>query len=78
MKEIDKKLPFNFELNIDYSEENYLNVRVILRSNLFEVLEYLSTKFEIGVFTAGEQKYADAILNQIDPLGEFFSFRLYR
>lgn len=30
------------------------------------------------VFTASEPKYADAILNFIDPNNEIFEYRLYR
>ena len=68
----------NFTLMVDYNETFILKIDCILRPNLNEVLEYLCSNYEIGVFTAGEQIYADAILNEIDPIGEYFSFRLYR
>jgi RNA polymerase II subunit A small phosphatase-like protein len=40
---------------------------------LFEMSKY----YEIVVFTAGQKKYADTILNKIDPKG-WISHRLYR
>lgn len=63
---------------IDYDEQHSLKLIISFRPNLKDVLEYLSNNFEVGVFTAGDQKYADAIINKIDPFGEYFSFRLYR
>jgi len=35
-------------------------------------------KYEIVIFTAARQDYADKILNLIDPQNEFFSGRMYR
>lgn len=43
-----------------------------------EVLQYLSTLYEIVVFTAGEQDYADQILNYIDEDRTIIKHRLYR
>ena len=34
--------------------------------------------YEIIVFTAGDQNYADAILNYLDPRNEIFDYRFYR
>jgi len=43
-----------------------------------EVLQYLSTLYEICVFTAGEKDYADAILDFIDEERTIIKHRLYR
>jgi CTD small phosphatase-like protein 2 len=43
-----------------------------------EVLAYLAESWEIVVFTAGEQAYADAILNFIDEDRTIIKHRLYR
>lgn len=53
-----------------------LNVKV--RQHLEEVLQYLATLFEICVFTAGEQDYADTILDYIDAEKTVIKHRLYR
>ena len=41
-------------------------------------MEKLATFYEIIVFTAGEQEYADNILDHIDPDKKIFRKRLYR
>jgi CTD small phosphatase-like protein 2 len=43
-----------------------------------DVLQYLSTLYEICVFTAGEQIYADTVLDFIDQDRSVIKFRLYR
>ena len=49
-----------------------------MRPYCIDVLEKLSTFYEILVFTAGEQEYADHILDYIDPDHKIFTRRLYR
>ena len=51
---------------------------ILLRPDLQEFLEVVSKDWELVVFTAAEQEYADLILRQIDPRGRFFSKKLYR
>jgi CTD small phosphatase-like protein 2 len=43
-----------------------------------EVLERLSQKFELGIFTASQEQYGNAVLKVLDPDCKFFSFRLFR
>ena len=43
-----------------------------------DILERLVQWYEIVVFTAGEQEYADEILNYIDSNNTLFKKRLYR
>ena len=43
-----------------------------------DCLEKLADMYEIVVFTAGEQEYADNILDYIDPDHKIFVKRLYR
>jgi len=45
---------------------------------LVDCLEKLADLYEIVVFTAGEQEYADNILDYIDPDKKIFVKRLYR
>ena len=51
---------------------------IFLRPGLHEFLESASQEWELVVFTAAEQEYADLILKQIDPQRLYFSERLYR
>ena len=43
-----------------------------------EFLDRMSKKFELVIFTASRQDYADIIINKIDPENKFISHRLYR
>jgi hypothetical protein len=54
LKSNDEKLRASFTVAVDYNEGHILIVNCVLRPNVLEALECLSTSFEIGVFTAGE------------------------
>jgi CTD small phosphatase-like protein 2 len=43
-----------------------------------QFLADMSTKFEIVIFTAAQQDYADFILDQLDPQHTLIKHRLYR
>ena len=49
-----------------------------VRPYLADCLERLSQLYEIVVFTAGVQEYADKILDQIDPERQIIKKRMYR
>ena len=51
---------------------------VYFRPYLRTFLEAVSKVFEVVVFTAACQEYADQILDSIDPENRYFHFRLYR
>lgn len=53
-------------------------IYVRLRPYVQDILEKLVQWYEIVVFTAGEQEYADEILNYIDSNNTLFKKRLYR
>jgi TFIIF-interacting CTD phosphatase-like protein len=53
-------------------------ISIKLRPYLDMALDYLAKYFEIVVFTAGTQDYADAALNFIDPDRLIIKHRLYR
>lgn len=48
------------------------------RPFLFEFLFLLSEEYELGIFTASSQSYADQVLEWVDPLNGLFKIRLYR
>ncbi|KAF8409118.1 hypothetical protein HHK36_005191 [Tetracentron sinense] len=54
-----------------------LNFYVLKRPGIDELLEVISKKFEIVVFTAGLKEYASLVLDKLDPEG-LISHRLYR
>ena len=51
-----------------------INVRPYLKECLTEANKY----FQVIVFTASHQAYADVVLDYLDPNNEFFQYRLYR
>ena len=58
--------------------DDYIRLNVKVRKHLEDVLQYLSTMFEIVVFTAGEKDYADTILDFMDGERLIIKHRLYR
>ena len=50
----------------------------LIRPFCFKFLEDMSKIFEIAIFTAGTQDYADSILDVIDPNKKLIKYRLYR
>lgn len=51
---------------------------VSIRPYVYKCLEYLQSYYEMAIFTAAEQEYADLILDVLDPEKTFFYKRLYR
>jgi CTD small phosphatase-like protein 2 len=65
-------------LEIDFPGEETVCAGINLRPYLMQCLQEASKNFQVIVFTASHQTYADAILNYIDPDKEYISHRLYR
>ena len=49
-----------------------------IRPYLMEFLEKIKNYYELVVFTAATQEYADPIINALDPYNKYFDYRLYR
>ncbi len=64
----------DFEVNL----KGGVTYMVTLRPYLKQCLEHLSQFYEMAIFTAAEQEYADLIIDQIDPENKLFRHRLYR
>ncbi|KAJ2556400.1 CTD small phosphatase-like protein 2 [Coemansia sp. RSA 1933] len=62
---------------VDYNGVNY-SVYCRLRPGYREFLEKASQLFEVVIFTASQQAYADQLLNLIDPDRRFIRHRLFR
>ena len=58
-------VPNGFEQTFDFAYEKS-RIYVRLRPYVVDCLEKLATMYEIIVFTAGQQEYADHILDYID------------
>jgi len=62
---------------VDFHGNTY-TVHVRLRPHLNQFLEAVANKFEVVVFTASQQVYADALLDLIDPNHEYIKHRMFR
>lgn len=73
----NSKLPADFQTSfvIDFQGQP---IHVRIRPYLQDCLERLCQLYEIVVFTAGVQEYADKILDQIDPERQLIRKRMYR
>lgn len=70
--------PCHTILKISLSYNRTLTVSVNIRPFALEALRKLSKLYEIIIFTASHQAYADAVLDLIDPNKEYIHHRLYR
>ena len=57
---------------------NYMLLGINIRPCLKELFMQLKDKFHFVIFTSAFKKYADPIIDLIDPYGEIFCLRLYR
>lgn len=71
------RIPKGFEPTFKFAFKD-CEIQVRLRPYVIDCLEKLAHLYEIIVFTAGEQEYADHILDYIDPERKVFVKRLYR
>lgn len=62
---------------VEFNGTEY-QVHVRCRPFLKEFLEAVSCKFEVVIFTASQQVYADKLLDKIDPEGKFIRHRMFR
>ena len=72
VKKYDAILHFNSE------EEKNIPIPLIIRPGLEKFLDYAVEEFDLVVFTASDQQYADAIIDYIERDKKYFKMRLYR
>ena len=66
------------QIKIKISASIERTVGLNIRPNYKETIEKLKENYHVVMFTASLQKYADAIMDEIDPNGELFEYRMYR
>lgn len=62
---------------VDFNGTVY-QVSVKKRPHMAQFLEMVADKFEVVVFTASQQVYADTLLDILDPKGTLIKHRLFR
>lgn len=65
-------------ISIKLKNGNKTKVGINIRPYIFESLKNIQKYYNMIIFTASDQQYADSVINLIDPNREFFKFRLYR
>jgi CTD small phosphatase-like protein 2 len=65
-------------LEIDFPDEETVYAGINIRPYVMECLEEANQNFQVIVFTASHQTYADAILDYLDPNHELIQYRMYR
>ena len=62
---------------VTFNGVNY-HVYVRLRPHLMTFLKGVSERFEVVIFTASQQVYADTLLNLLDPQHKYIDYRVFR
>ena len=74
----EKNINYDTILYFDTEEEKNIPLPLIIRPGLYEFLDYASQNFNLIIFTASDQQYADTIINYIEKDKKYFKMRLYR
>lgn len=69
---------FDHQITMRLEESDDCTLNISLRPHVFEFLEYAHKNFNIVLFTAGLQDYADSVLHVLDPYNQYFKLKLYR
>lgn len=70
------KNPSQNFIKIKVTEE--VSINIAIRPFALDLLKSASQDFEIIIFTASQYRYANAIINHLDPMKKYISQRLYR
>jgi CTD small phosphatase-like protein 2 len=62
---------------VNFNGTSY-QVYVRKRPYLDRFLQWIAGRFEVTIFTASQQVYAERLLNLLDPEGKYINHRLYR
>ena len=65
-------------VNIKLPTNKIVPVGLNIRSHWKEALDLIKNHYNIVVYTASHQSYADAVLNYLDKENKYFQYRLYR
>ncbi len=68
---------FSIEILDPFTNQPFLN-EFFVRPHLKKCLQLVNTKYEVAVFTAGYDWYANPIIDKIDPTGTLIQHRYFR
>ena len=68
---------YDMQLSVTVMDEVFC-VYACMRPHLHEFLERVARVYEVVVFTASQQMYAEQVLNNLDPTRAYIKHRLFR
>jgi CTD small phosphatase-like protein 2 len=71
-------MPCDVVLKLRFNKPDPIKVGVNIRPYAQECLKELSEYYELVLFTASHEIYANAVADYLDPQRQFFSFRYFR
>ena len=72
------KTKYDAILHFDSEEEKNIPVPLIVRPGTKKFLDYAVQEFDLVVFTASEQQYADVVIDYLEKDKKYFKKRFYR
>jgi len=72
------KTKYDAILHFDSEEEKNIPVPLIVRPGTKKFLDYAEQEFDLVVFTASEQQYADVVIDYLEKDKKYFKKRFYR
>ena len=72
------KTKYDAILHFDSEEEKNIPVPLLVRPGTKKFLDYVVQEFDLVVFTASDQQYADVVIDYLEKDKKYFKMRLYR
>ena len=70
--------PYKHIVNVTLPSRKKTKIGINIRPNWKETMDFIKEKYQIVIYTASHQSYADAVLNYMDPKKKYTKYRLYR
>ena len=70
--------PYKHIVNVTLPSRKKTKIGINIRPNWEETMDLIQQKYQIVIYTASHQSYADAVLNYMDPEKKYTKYRLYR
>ena len=76
--DMSNKKKYNHIVNVTLPSKKRTKIGINIRPHWEETMDLIKDKYQIVIYTASHQSYADAVLNYMDPQLKYTKYRLYR
>ena len=76
--DMSNKKKYNHIVNVTLPSKKRTKIGINIRPHWEETMDLIKDKYQIVIYTASHQSYADAVLNYMDPKKIYTKYRLYR